>query len=856
MKKSTISKIMLVLVMLALVFALYACGNNSGGGGSGGGENKGGTKVTQLTTPDVTVSDKGVATWKKVTGAASFECKITDADGKETTKTLPSEERSLQLEEGDSIVIRAVPDSESKTASEWSAPKAFAMSATKQLINLIKGVEGVTSTIDTVTKDDTLSAEVSISGYFAGESRNEIALSVKAKARKSNPEFMIDFKLNNKAYVTLGYKDNFIYLREPLNFVNNSATDKEPESFKMNVAALNPAVNEIMTWVMGKLGAAKLDISKMTTDVSEILDGVGAGIGGLLKIEDGPNNTKVIGITVDILGTALRLVPTVMTNIDVKAEVNKYIGYVNKALEATGVGAIKINDRELSYETIQSTVAAAASKIQAQKDAIDEDESLTESAKTAAKAALRESLLKITVGYNSSKVLNSLDLSIDLGALQIEGLDYQAGLNVGLPTFEIGDKITIAAPDFAARDLEIDLNARLAQKKLGADVKGVIRLSDAFAAKNNKWATVTVKGTGSKTDPAVEKTATGYIDANGAYVDFTGIFELLGVNTETYTAKYKAEYNENGVKFNLVDKINSTAALLNASAAQNGPDGATVDEDEEVEEDFDLIAMISDIASQFGAAENKADFVCQMLFPFVMMFDEAAVDFIGDDGEITQATVIKYAFERELGETGTSVQDYVLFYKNAKTFEALLDNIKECHEAGKTALDAATKTGEKKAGVQLYNAAAADDDLLDYISYFVKIPTIVDGEPSFEDESLKSPNDITALKGWLNWIFPTTNDYRKMVEDILGKTLDKVIDDGLYLEAIGGEGYHGAVRAAASDAEDAAEYVYLGAGFGLERSAADNMNAIEANVNFNDKVDGEFVIAKAAKAMLDQLRAY
>ncbi len=839
MKKNALSKMLLLLVMLMLVFSLCACSLGGGGNDNGGGN--GGSGSSQLTTPKLGL-DGSKATWNKISGAGSYEVSITSMDGEERTETTNADTREFIIAEGDTIKVRAVPSDSSRKTSEWSNTKTFAVSATKQLVNLIKGINGIITTLNNTKKDSTLSAEATIQGYFTAEKTNTIALAASAKANDTDPQFSVDFKLNDKEYFTLGYTGRKVFLREPLNLVNNSNENAKANAFVMDVTALEPSVKSLMKFVMNKLDGVTIDFDVIADSVVEILDGFeGVDFGKLLAIKDNEDGSKEIGLTVTVMKTALNLIPGLFKDMDIKAKVNEYIGYANKALEVLKKDPLTINGKELNWANIEAAVNAANTAIEKQKKAAAD--MTNETAKAEALAAIKESLVKIKVTYNNKKVINKLILEADLEALQIQNLDYKAGLSIDLPTFELANSVSVSVPTgFSAQDLEIDLSGILPLKSLSATAKGVIRLSDAFANKNNKWATVTVDAHGKESESG---SAMGYIDANGAYVDFNTILDLLGVTGKT--AKFKQEYtkkNDAGavVKMNLVDEINAAAKKLEPATTASAAAPRSWDEYK-----FDLNAIIDGL----GKATDKIDYVCNYVYNnFVTIIDKKA----NENANANQGTLIDWAFNYEIGDEKVQVINYVKFYfttGQAKTFKVLGQNISAIHDANKTILTNATKSEDKTAGIQL---VGTENSLLAYLSKFVKIPTINESD-EIDWDTTAEITDTTALKKWLGKVLPTTNKGRQIAEDILGKSLDAVIDDGLYLEAIGGEGYHGTVRGAAS-MTDATGYFTLGAGFGMAESKPDNMTAIVAETDFDQKDGEDYIIAKTAEAMLDGLRAY
>lgn len=896
MKKNTITKLMLILVMALLVFSLFACGpknNNNGGSGSG--------KKT-LDAPVVNIDEEsGLAEWRFIDGAGSYRITVYNMDGTEKlTKVITDKE--YQLEEGESIEVVAIPTDKFKdkySESTKSEKKTYEPSTAKQLVNLLRGVGGIVNTWNNATTQ--LNADLAIGGFFESgaldesgkKKQNSFNIFAQANASKDDPEFMLGFKLNNTDYVSFGYKDNAIYVREPMNLVNilkNPDGSKKPtpaaQAYKIDISALSACVPQVMGPVMKLIAsdATDLEIESMIDTVTELLEGELGSIANIFNVKD-VEGKKVISATVSTLSLGVNFLKTMAAlepYIGAKNEqtgkfeggkIDEYFGYFYKVTDALDMKRIQLNGKDITMDGILSL--------------------FPESEDDPKYAALADNdLLNIEVSYNGTDV-SGLNLVIDLGALEIEGVESRFGLTISLEKFNTSatDTVNIKTDGFVDKNFEIDLGGALGLKGLAADAKAVLRLSDALKVAGNKWATLVLSQ--NNTDHLV-----GYIDATGAYVDFAPVFTILNKNY-TGTTKYQATYLSDGAnvitKFvseftaqNATNPIETSidkliAELLEKKAnkgkkeestsggnAQSGESAQTGGNEGSNESDFSLMDFVMSIANGFGAAQNKVDYVCSVVYPFVMLIDEEAANFLPEpieveegvfeDAPITQAVVIDYLFNRRLEKSGSTLADYVLFYEDgegvaATTFKALGDNIKACHEAGKAALTAATNTTDTTAGVQLI-LDGENNDLLDYVSYFVKIPTIVGDEPNFE--ALESPNNKAALIGWLNWIFPEDNEYRDLVEAILGTGLDDIINDGLYLEAINDGGFHGTVRAAVSAEENAAEYVRLSAGFGMVDSVAAPAETITGGVEFTakDTETGNYYIADMAIELLDALCDY
>ncbi len=848
MKKNKITKLMLILVMALLVFSLFACGpkNTDNDGGSN-------TSKNPLDTPEVIVNENGLAQWSTVDGAGSYRITVYNYDGSEK-ETKEIAEKVYQLEEGESIEVVALPSEKYKNKyneSEKSVKKTYAPGTAKQLVNLLNGVGGIVDTWNNAT--DQLYADIALGGFFENETKkNSFNVFAQANASENDPEFMLGLKLNDKDYLSLGYKDLAIYVREPMNMFNDlSGSNAAPQAYKIDVTALAACIPEIMGPVMKLVKADETDlqIASLIDGATEFLSGELRTLFNILNVSDGKNGEKIISVTVSTLSLGINFIKTMLKD---GGKIDEYIGYFYKVTDALKMDRIQLNGEDLSMSGILALFPTG------------EDDPRYDELKN-------NNLLNIEVSYNGADI-SGLNLVLDLGALGIQGLDYRFGLTIGLNTFSTTTPVTINTNGFVAKDFEINLGGILGKKNLSADAKAVIRLSDALKNKDNKWATL-----------SIGNSLAGYIDATGAYVDFAPVFSILGNSAYAGNTKYQATYLSDGA--NVIEKLvtdleaNNPIAkaidelIANMSGANNeNNNNTTPDEPAQPVEpeqpaepapNFSIMDIIMKIANEFGAADNKVDYVCSVIYPLIMTIDAEAANFLPPEGTpITQATVIKYVFNRTLGNTGSSIAKYALFYKNgqgvaATTFEGLWTNIKACHEAGKAALITATNTTETTAGIQFFDPATPENDLLDYIAHFVKVPTISDNVPDFT--KLVAINDKDNLVKWLNWIFPVENKYRVMVEDILGTGLVDVINKGIYFEAINLGGFNGAIRIAAKfDTAKNDSYVYLSAGFGMNATAAAPSGTITGGKAFNEihVETGRYYIAEMAGDLLTALRNY
>ena len=640
MKKNTITKLLLIMVMLLLVFSLFACGNNDNNSSGSGTKEQ-----AKVGTPELKITGSTVS-WS-VTEGASGKYRITIYNPDDTVKeTIDNyNTKSYDLLEGESIIVVALPKSNKYKESDPSEKMTYQSGVAAQLISLVQGVQGIVDTLNDVQVADTLSVDLSVGGYFkTNGKRNSASVFALANAGVADPEAMIGFKLNEKDYVTLGYKDDFIYVREPLNLVNNDDEDAKPNAFKIDVSALDGSAEELVKPLMALIAKQDINFDKITGAVTSLMsNNIFAQVAEILKFEE-ENGNKILSLNVGTLNFALGLAKAV-PNMDIPGEINKYLGYFYQVTDALGIQRIQLDGVDLSYDSIL--------------------------AKLKNKTVEENKLLNLVISYNSQKVVNGLNVVIDLGSLGLQGVDYELGLEIKLPTFSKSSTVNLNAvtTGFTAQNLEIDLSAALGQKGLAADAKATIRLADAFADKANKWATLEVK--------SGNETALAYIDATGAYADFGPIFTILGtVPAEGIKTQYKATFKDDDKNdINLIDTI------LEKIGVTSGPANAAQDEIDAFMADPKTYIM--NIATEFGAASNKIDYVCGKAYPFLEWVDEEATAFLPDQGPATQATVIAYAFGRKLGDSNSKLSQYALFYKDnqgnaATTFEGLWNNIKAC----------------------------------------------------------------------------------------------------------------------------------------------------------------------------------
>ena len=126
MKKRRLWLVVLSLIIsICMCFGLAACDRSK----DDGKDDVTQTVASALATPAVTIDEDGKATWNEIANASCYVYKI-DGGAEQT-----ADKREVQLEDGQSIAVKAKGDGVSYTDSEWSAAKTYTAPA---VINPVK----------------------------------------------------------------------------------------------------------------------------------------------------------------------------------------------------------------------------------------------------------------------------------------------------------------------------------------------------------------------------------------------------------------------------------------------------------------------------------------------------------------------------------------------------------------------------------------------------------------------------------------------------------------------------------------------------------------------------------------------
>ncbi len=816
MKKNVITKVLFMLVIFAMVLALVACGNSGNGGGSGTST----TTLKEIAKPVVSINKDGEATWAKVAGAGSYNYVIYDAEGQEADSgTIDGKEKAykVSLEEGESIVVVAVPSNTAKNKESQPSVKATytkEVTAVDKVVAILDGVTGLVDVINGIEADGKVGAEVILSAFFTNAgATNDVALDVKAGLdgkNQKNSTFMVDFQLNKKSYVSLGYSNGKILVRDPVNFINTD--DKDPDAFYMDISALDASVSALVDLALAKLSGIEIEFDSVAEMLAGVLEPINsaAPLDTILSFGEIEGGGTSIGLNIGALATVLNLVTPLLKTLPTPIDIDEIGGKLDE-----GIAFVRSNLDENMFVLKDKTVLSW-SYIK---------NKILEQSKTANKDNV---LLKIDVATSEGSI-KSVGIKFDLSALDKENMDLAFGLEVGVPTFALNQYVPVDTSAFAKKDLQIKTGVDLGIKGVKADLVANICLSDAFAKAGNLYGYANLTATTDGGDSGVAK---GYINGTGAYVDLTGIFDLFGVTGKQ--TKYKQEYELEGLALDAF--INDAVTGLVDSILNPAQNAVSIE-------------------GAIAAVQGGEKSIYAYIYNEIITLLDATVQ---PDENAGLYDILNWLKNYEFGSTGACADTYLKIDIAQESWTALGAQFLAAHTAGKAALEAAIFTDSENniAGIQF----SGDDSLLAYLDNFVEIPSINEG--AIDLTETVSITDTQALKDWLNFIFDPKGAARKLVEDILGTSLEEVIDS-VYFEAQGFDGLHGKV-AAKVDAQGATYVSIEGQVALVAGTDSIGMQGIvnginmEGAVNFNTESEGEYpyVIADAAMALLTAVCEY
>lgn len=331
-------------------------------------------------------------------------------------------------------------------------PQPQEQTLAEQVVEIIQGVNPILKVVNDTKSDGTLGADLSLSvKYDIGGNSNDLALAVKANASTTNPAAQISFKLKNQEWVNVTVNDGKVYLVQPLTALNTAG---KTDGIKADIAALAPAVTDIMSIAMDVIDGMKIDLpADLATTIGDMLNKMGSGITTLINIEKTDNGYKLV-LGSDIMGAVSTLVvPGVVGG--------TLTSLVGKDLSDKAVGAIQgflKKNPELSIEIGMNNGAISG----------------------------------LAIGYKLDADTASLNLDFSLS----------------------NDRVSINNPNVGDKALNIGAVAELAQKNLKAEAE-VYGVADFSAdLKNLVFATAKINNAESK---GYFNGQTVYFDTNAVY---------------------------------------------------------------------------------------------------------------------------------------------------------------------------------------------------------------------------------------------------------------------------------------------------------------------------------------------------
>ena len=165
----------------------------------------------------------------------------------------------------------------------------------EQLVDIIKAAGPLITTINGIEAGSTVSADVTATvDYKNGASSGNYSVALAGNINSTSPELTANFKKGSTEWLGLTYVGNKVYLNQPLTAVNTSS---DHDKIVADVAALAPAVNDIMYIVMDALAGLNIniDFDELATSLGGLIgqfDETGA-ISDMIQIETTSTGNKI-----------------------------------------------------------------------------------------------------------------------------------------------------------------------------------------------------------------------------------------------------------------------------------------------------------------------------------------------------------------------------------------------------------------------------------------------------------------------------------------------------------------------------------------------------------------------------------
>lgn len=368
-------------------------------------------------------------------------------------------------------------------------PEETEVSVIDQIVNIIKSVGPLVTTLNNITTSNTLGVDVEagVNYNFGTDKTGDYSIALAGNIKSTDPEAKLTVQDNNNTddpnYVLIAYKDGMAYIKQPLTTLNTSVTTGD--TTKADLTAIKANINTILEVVMYEL--ASIDF---TFDAEALGDSLSAAIGTIDLSEmvtiSGNKLTipaeKAELIIVDIL------YPMLAKSDDVQSVINTVVNTIFNTTK--GFTYIK---EDITFPNIY---------VEASID---------------------------------NSTLTGINLGIDYTNVNTSG--QFAEIYIDLNKFSTESTATITAPSYVTKSLQIGVGAEMDQKDVAADLLLNVTGNMATTTSILVNALLSVDADGSSS------TVKGYYNGDNAYFDMASILNMAGITSNNTNGVYSANYN-------------------------------------------------------------------------------------------------------------------------------------------------------------------------------------------------------------------------------------------------------------------------------------------------------------------------
>ena len=391
-----------------------------------------------------------------------------------------------------------------------------------ELVNIIKSINPIISTLNGVTESSTLSAEVGIDVDFdlgttddGAKTKGTYGVNLAANLDKASPQInlavnMKDADAKENEFV-LAYKDNKGYLKQPITKMNTTAGGADVTG--LDLTELNPSILQLMNAAM--YGLAGLDIN---IDFDALGESLNSGMLASLDLTDLISLTSIEGgkkLTIDgaqakeLISAVKGLIPG-----NISGVLNSVINALMSEADGRGINYLVSDDFQFPNLFIEAKV--------------------------------------------SDNALNSISVGIDYVGLGITEKENQfAKLNIDLTKFSTTDSATVECPT-------ADVKSFNANVKLDMVAKNVIAELNAYATADMTTVSPSlVNGTlqlSNNNGTPTTGTVNAFFDGTSAWLDLIPAFSAVNgvAPANTFKASIKDRSTTTG---SVNDNISMYSAL-------------------------------------------------------------------------------------------------------------------------------------------------------------------------------------------------------------------------------------------------------------------------------------------------------